>query len=72
MFMSDHEYLMDEILNSDVEIIETVRQLIQEDWDSETLKQQIADLLKIRDDMVAKLMTAENNHVGCDCGHSHE
>ena len=72
MFMSDHEHLMDEILNSDVEIIETVRQLIQEDWDSETLKQQISDLLKIRDDMVAKLMTSKNNHMECDCGHSHE
>ena len=63
MFMSDNEHLMDEILNSDVEIIETMRQLIQEDWDSETLKQQITDLLKIRDGMVAKLMTAENNHM---------
>ena len=72
MFMSDHEHLMDEILNSDVEIIETVRQLIQEDWDSETLKQQITDLLKIRDDMVAKLMTNGNNHVECDCSHNHE
>ena len=70
--MNDHEHLMDEILNSDVEIIETVRQLIQEDWDSETLKQQIADLLKIRDEMVTKLMTAENNPISCDCGHSHE
>ena len=72
MFMSDNEHLMDEILNSDVEIIETVRQLIQEGWDSETLKQQISDLLKIRDEMVAKLMTTENNHMECDCGHSHE
>ena len=60
MVMSDHEHLMDEILNSDVEIIETVRQLIQEDWDSETLKSQVIDLLKIRDDMVAKLMNSSN------------
>ena len=61
MLMSNaEEHLMDEILNADVEVIETVRQLIQEDWDSETLKSQVIDLLKIRDDMVAKLMNSSN------------
>ena len=67
--MSEQEELMDTILNVDLEIVETVRTLQQENWDSETLKIQIVDLLKIRDEMVVKLMSLKENNSSCDCGH---
>ena len=36
--MSEQEELMDNILNVDLEIVETVRTLQQENWNTETLK----------------------------------
>jgi len=61
---------MDNLLNVDLEIIDVVRELHQENWDSSTLKQQVVDLLKIRDDMVQQLMSSKDDDH--DCGHSHE
>ncbi len=55
--MNDQEQLMDNLLNVDLEIIDTVRALHEENWDSGTLKQQVEDLLKLRDEMVEKLMS---------------
>ncbi|WP_299292295.1 hypothetical protein [Nitrosopumilus sp.] len=54
--MSEQEQLMDNLLNVDLEIIEYVRGLHEANWDSDSLKQKVGDLLKIRDEMVAKLM----------------
>ena len=54
--MNEQEQLMDNLLNVDLEIIEHVRGLQETNWDSDSLKQQVGDLLKIRDEMVAKLM----------------
>ena len=54
--MNEQEQLMDNLLNVDLEIIEHVRGLQEANWDSDSLKQQVGDLLKIRDEMVAKLM----------------
>jgi len=70
--MSEQEELMDNLLNIDLEIIDNVRALQQENWASETLKNQVADLLKIRDEMVVKLMSLRGNDHSCDCGHDHE
>ena len=53
--MNQQEELMDNILNSDLEIIETVRTLEQGNWTDESLKNQVTDLLKIHDDMITKL-----------------
>ena len=39
--MSEQEELMDNILNVDLEIVETVRTLQQENWNTETLKNQL-------------------------------
>ena len=69
--MSEQEELMDNLLNLDLEIIDNVRSLQQENWASETLKNQVADLLKIRDEMVVKLMSLRGNDHSCDCGHDH-
>jgi hypothetical protein len=69
--MSEQEKLMDNLLNLDLEIIDNVRALQQENWSSETLKNQVADLLKIRDEMVVKLMSLRGNDHSCDCGHDH-
>ncbi|MCS5528246.1 MAG: hypothetical protein NZ747_03115 [Nitrosopumilus sp.] len=69
--MSEQEELMDNLLNIDLEIIENVRALQQENWASETLKNQVTDLLKIRDEMVVKLMSLKGNDHSCDCGHDH-
>jgi len=63
---------MDNLLNIDLEIIENVRSLEKENWNSETLKNQVTDLLKIRDEMVVKLMSLKGNDHSCDCGHDHE
>lgn len=68
--MNDQEQLMDSLLNIDLEIIDVVRELHQENWDSSSLKQQIVDLLKIRDEMVQQLMLTKDND--CGCGHNHE
>jgi len=70
--MSEQEELMDNLLNIDLEIIDNVRALQQENWASETLKNQVTDLLKIRDEMVVKLMSLRGNDHSCDCGHDHE
>ena len=69
--MSEQEKLMDNLLNLDLEIIDNVRALQQENWSSETLKNQVTDLLKIRDEMVVKLMSLRGNDHSCDCGHDH-
>ena len=70
--MSDQEELMDNILNVDLEIVETVRTLQQENWNTEVLKNQVIDLLKIHDDLVAKLRSLQGDDHSCDCGHDHE
>ncbi len=70
--MNEQEELMDNLLNLDLEIIDNVRALQQENWASETLKNQVTDLLKIRDEMVVKLMSLRGNDHSCDCGHDHE
>ena len=69
--MGQQDEIMDNLLNVDLEIIDVVRSLHQENWDSETLKIQIVDLLKIRDEMVVKLMSPKGNDPSCDCGHDH-
>ena len=70
--MSKQEELMDNILNVDLEIVETVRTLQQENWNTEVLKNQVTDLLKIHDDLVAKLRSLQGDDHSCDCGHDHE
>ena len=50
--MSEQEELMDNIMNVDLEIIETVRTLQKENWNTEELKNQVTDLLKIHDEIV--------------------
>jgi hypothetical protein len=69
--MNEQEQLMDNLLNVDLEIIDVVRELSQIKWDSDSLKDQVVDLLKIRDEMVQKLMSAKNDDHKCDCGHDH-
>ena len=71
MVMSEQEQLMDNLLNVDLEIIDVVRELQQENWNSESSKQKIGDLLKIRDEMVEKLMSFNNDKHQCNCGHDH-
>jgi len=70
--MNEQEQLMDNLLNVDLEIIDVVRELHQGNWDSESMKQQVGDLLKIRDEMVQKLMSLKGDNHSCDCGHAHE
>jgi len=70
--MSEQEELMNNLLNIDLEIIDVVRALQKENWVSETLRNQVEDLLKIRDEMVVKLMSLKGNDSSCDCGHDHE
>ena len=69
--MTEQEQLMDNLLNVDLEIIDVVRELQQENWGSESMKQQIGDLLKIRDEMVQQLMSINGDEHECDCGHDH-
>ena len=69
--MSEQEELMDSILHVDLEIVETVRTLQQENWNTEALKNQVTDLLGIHDEMVKKLRTLQNSDHSCDCGHDH-
>ena len=70
--MNEQEELMDSLLNIDLEIIDNVRALQKENWASETLKNQVEDLLKIRDEMVVKLMSHKVNDSSCDCDHDHK
>ena len=72
--MDTSEQLMDNLLNVDLEIIDVVRELHKSNWDSTSLKQQVGDLLKIRDDMVKELMSLKGDDSSCDCGsdHAHE
>ena len=69
--MSEHEELMDNILNVDLEIVETVRTLQQENWNTEALKNQVIDLLKIHDELVGKIRSLHGDDHSCDCGHDH-
>jgi hypothetical protein len=69
--MSEQEQLMDNLLNLDLEIIDIVRDLYKENWNSDSLKTKIEDLLKIRDEMVVKLMSLNGENHSCDCGHDH-
>lgn len=69
--MNEQEQLMDNLLNVDLEIIDVVRELHQTNWDSMSLKHQVGDLLKIRDEMVQKLMSQKGDEHSCDCGHEH-
>ena len=69
--MNEQEELMDNLLNVDLEIIDVVRELQQGNWDSISLKQQVGDLLKIRDEMVQKLMSLKGDDGSCDCGYDH-
>ena len=67
--MSEHEELMDNILDVDLEIVETVRTLQQENWNTEALKNQVIDLLKIHDELVGKIRSLQGDDHSCDCGH---
>jgi len=69
--MSQQEELMDNILNTDLEIIETVRTLQEANWVDESLRNQVTDLLKIHDDMITKLRSLQGDDHSCDCGHDH-
>ncbi|QMU54863.1 MAG: hypothetical protein GKS07_08240 [Nitrosopumilus sp.] len=69
--MNEQEELMDNLLNVDLEIIDVVRELQQGSWDSTSLKDQVGDLLKIRDEMVQKLVSLNGDDNSCDCGHDH-
>jgi hypothetical protein len=69
--MNEQEQLMDNLLNVDLEIIDVVRELHQGNWESDSHRKQVGDLLKIRDEMVQKLMTANESNHQCDCGHDH-
>jgi len=70
--MSEQEELMDTILNVDLEIVETVRTLQQENWNTEELKNQVTDLLKIHDELVGKMRSLQGDDHSCYCGHDHE
>ena len=69
--MSEHEELMDNILDVDLEIVETVRTLQQEKWNTEALKNQVIDLLKLHDELVGKIRSLQGDDHSCDCGHDH-
>ena len=69
--MNEQEQLMDNLLNVDLEIIDVVRDLHQNNWESISDKEQVGDLLKIRDEMVQKLMSMKGDAHSCDCGHDH-
>ena len=69
--MNEQEELMDTILNVDLEIVETVRTLQQENWNTEELKNQVTDLLKIHDEIVGKLRALQGDDHSCGCGHDH-
>ena len=66
--MNQQEELMDNILNTDLEIIETVRTLQEANWTDESLRNQVTDLLKIHDDLITKLRSLKGDDYSCDCG----
>ena len=69
--MNEKEQIMDNLLNVDLEIIDVIREPHQGHWGSESLKQQVGNLLKIRDEMVQQLMSQKDDDYSCDCGHDH-
>jgi len=69
--MDEQEHLMDNLLNVDLEIIDVIRELHQSNWDSVSLKHQVGDLLKIRDEMVQELLSLKGDDHSCDCSHDH-
>ena len=68
--MNEQEQLMDSLLNTDLELVDTVRELREQNWSSDSLKGKVDDLLALRDEMVRKLMSF-NDGSQCDCGHHH-
>tara|TARA_B110000438_G_scaffold225167_1_gene219178 strand:+ start:205 stop:417 length:213 start_codon:yes stop_codon:yes gene_type:complete len=70
--VNEQEELMDNILNVDLEIVETVRTLQKEKWNTEALKNQVTDLLKIHDDLVIKMRSLQGDDNSCDCNHDHD
>ncbi|GKS67461.1 hypothetical protein YTPLAS73_10080 [Nitrosarchaeum sp.] len=70
--MSEQEKIMDNLLNVDLEIIDCVRALQEDKWNSDSLKQQVDNLLRLRDDMVEKLISLKDDDHECGCGHKHE
>ena len=69
--MNEQEQLMDSLLNTDLELVDTVRELREQNWSSDSLKGKVDDLLALRDEMVRKLMSF-NDGSQCDCGHQHK
>ena len=69
--MNEQEQLMDSLLNTDLEIVDTVHELRQQNWSSNSLKEKVNDLLDLRDEMVQKLRSFNEGHQ-CDCGQQHE
>ena len=69
--MNEQEQLMDNLPNVDLESVDVVRELHRGNWDSTSLKQQVGDLLKIRDEMVQQLMALKGDDHSCDCDHDH-
>ena len=68
--MDEQEQLMDNLLNVDLEIIDVIRELSQENWHSDSLKEQVGDLLKIRDEMVQNLISTQVDGDQCGCGNN--
>jgi hypothetical protein len=69
--MSEQEQLMQDLYNLDSDIIDITNKLHNENWNSDSMKKQIGDYFKIRDEMIVKLMSLKGNDHQCDCGHDH-
>tara|TARA_B100001105_G_scaffold53267_1_gene40367 strand:- start:116 stop:334 length:219 start_codon:yes stop_codon:yes gene_type:complete len=69
--MSEQEQLMQDLYNLDSDIIDITNKLHNENWNSDSMKKQIGDYFKIRDEMIIKLMSLKGNDHQCDCGHDH-
>jgi len=68
--MDEQEQLMDNLLNVDLEIIDVIRELSRENWHSDSLKDQVGNLLKIRDEMVQNLISTQGDEN--QCGYKHD